>query len=324
MTPVSALILLLLTAVALLLTSLAVAMALGSRKLANFLGMSLLAVLAVAAIAPLLLIIFDVYTRGVPAIVRLGGWNFFTSTPPTPFDERGGVGPQLLGTLYMTFLGALIGFAVGFPLGVFVGEFRRGALAEIARAGVNILVEFPTITIGLFVYTLSTIFASGYLNKMLEAVPSRSWISQFLGPLSPFNAYAGAIALAVVMVPYVALFTASAYASIEQHIREAAYAFSGREYKAVFVVMRKAVSRAVLAAALLGTAKISGETAPLLFTAFGNQYYAPFTQPTGAIPLWIWYAAQTPYDVLVASAYGAAAVLLTIVLILFITARVRA
>jgi phosphate transport system permease protein len=125
------------------------------------------------------------------------------------------------------------------------------------------------------------------------------------------------------MIPYVALITASAYASIEQPLREAAYATGGREFNALFVVLRKAVSRAVLTAALLGTAKIAGETAPLLFTAFGNFYYAPFTGPTAAVPLWIWYAAQTPYEVQIDSAYGAAAVLLTIILTIFIIARIR-
>lgn len=123
-----------------------------------------------------------------------------------------------------------------------------------------------------------------------------NWAKQFIGPLSGFGAYAGALALAIIVIPYVASITASAYASIDQNIREAAYSTSGCECFAVFVVSRKAVSRAVLTAASLGTAKIAGETAPLLFTAFGNYYHAPFTQPTGAIPLWILYAAQTPCD----------------------------
>jgi len=217
---------------------------------------------------------------------------------------------------------------VGFPLGVYIGEMRREKFANVARAGVNVLVEFPTIVVGLFVYAVMSL-AKEDLNLYLLDPLSRSispvggWITQFIGPLDGFNAYAGAAALSIIMIPYVALITASAYASIEQPLREAAYATAGREFNALFVVLRKAVSRAVLTAALLGTAKIAGETAPLLFTAFGNFYYGPFTGPTAAVPLWIWYAAQTPYEVQIASAYGAAAVLLTIILTIFIIARIR-
>jgi phosphate transport system permease protein len=299
------------------------------RQLINWLGLGLFAFLGVAAVVPLFLIIGDVYIKGIDAINRLGGlWVFLTELPPTPFDESGGIGPMLVGTLYMTALGALLGIAVGFPLGVYIGEMRKEKFANVARAGVNVLVEFPTIVVGLFVYAVMSL-AKEDLNRYLlgplsNAIsPLGEWISWFIGPLDGFNAYAGAAALALIMIPYVALITASAYASIEQPLREAAYAIGGREFNALFVVLRKAVSKAVVTAALLGTAKIAGETAPLLFTAFGNFYYARFTGPTGAVPLWVWYAAQTPYEVQIASAYGAAAVLLTIILIIFIVARIR-
>jgi phosphate transport system permease protein len=299
------------------------------RQLINWLGLGLFAFLGVVAVVPLFFIIGDVYIKGIDAINRLGGlWHFLTELPPTPLDESGGIGPMLVGTFYMTALGALLGIAVGFPLGVYIGEMRREKFANIARAGVNVLVEFPTIVIGLFVYAVMSL-AKEDLNRYLlgplsNAIsPLGEWISWFIGPLDGFNAYAGAVALALIMIPYVALITASAYASIEQPLREAAYATAGREFNALFIVLRKAVSRAVVTAALLGTAKIAGETAPLLFTALGNLYYARFTGPTGAVTLWVWYAAQTPHDVQIASAYGAAAVLLTIILIIFIVARIR-
>jgi len=299
------------------------------RMVINWLGLGLFALLGVAAVVPLFFIIGDVYIKGIDAINSLGGLrHFLIELPPTPYDESGGIGPMLVGTLYMTALGALLGIAVGFPLGVYIGEMRKEKFANVARAGVNVLVEFPTIVIGLFVYAVMSL-AKEDLNQYLlgplsNAIsPLGEWITWFIGPLDGFNAYAGAAALALIMIPYVALITASAYASIEQPLREAAYATAGREFNALFVVLRKAVSRAVLTAALLGTAKIAGETAPLLFTALGNLYYAPFTGPTAAVPLWVWYAAQTPYEVQIASAYGAAAVLLTIILIIFIVARIR-
>lgn len=299
------------------------------RMVINWLGLGLFALLGVAAVVPLFFIIGDVYIKGIDAINSLGGLrHFLIELPPTPYDESGGIGPMLVGTLYMTALGALLGIAVGFPLGVYIGEMRKEKFANVARAGINVLVEFPTIVVGLFVYAVMSL-AKEDLNRYLlgplsnALSPLGEWITWFIGPLDGFNAYAGAAALALIMIPYVALITASAYASIEQPLREAAYATAGREFNALFVVLRKAVSRAVLTAALLGTAKIAGETAPLLFTALGNLYYAPFTGPTAAVPLWVWYAAQTPYEVQIASAYGAAAVLLTIILIIFIVARIR-
>ncbi len=298
------------------------------KRLVNILGLALFLALGVLAVAPLFLIIGDVLYRGIPAIIRLGGiLEFLTGLPPDPTSEKGGIGPLLVGTLYMTALGALMGLAIGFPIGVYIGTMRKEFFANIARASVNVLVEFPTITIGLFVYAVFTVVATDVNNVLLGPLSDwlagvlGDWVRQFIGPLAGFNAYAGASALAIVMIPYVALVTASAYASIPDSIREAAYSIGGSEFNSVFIVMRKAVARALLTAALLGTAKIAGETAPLLFTAFGNYYYAPFTEPTGAVPLWIWYAAQTPYDVLITSAYGAAAVLLLIVLALFAIAK---
>ena len=125
------------------------------RMVINWLGLGLFALLGVAAVVPLFLIIGDVYIKGIDAINRLGGlWHFLTELPPTPYDESGGIGPMLVGTLYMTALGALLGIAVGFPLGVYIGEMRREKFANVARAGVNVLVEFPTIVVGLFVYAV--------------------------------------------------------------------------------------------------------------------------------------------------------------------------
>jgi phosphate transport system permease protein len=302
-----------------------------ARKVFNIIGLAVLTALAVLAVAPLFFIIYDVYTKGVPAIFSLGGpWEFLTGIAPTPYDEKGGIGPMLVGTLYMTLLGSILGFIIGFPLGVYIGEMRREFFSKLSRAGVNVLVEFPTITIGLFVYAVMALSVEDLNRYLLEPLSGwltaalGDWVSQFIGPLSGFSAYSGALALSIVMIPYVALITGSAYASIEQPLREAAYSTAGREFNALFIVLRKAVSRVILTAALIGTAKIAGETAPLLFTAFGNYYYAPFTGATAAIPLWIYYAAQSPYDVWITSAYGAAAVLLTIVLVIFIIARVVA
>jgi phosphate transport system permease protein len=297
------------------------------RRVKNWVGIGAIVVLSLFAVAPVLSVVVSIYAAGAAAIANLGGpATFLTAEPPDPFATSGGVGPLLAGTLYMTALGAAAGILVGFPVGIYIGEFKRDKLSHVARGAVNMLVEFPTIAMGLFVYGMFSM-VRGDVNSVLAPL-SRDlssvlggWVTWFVGPLDFYNAYIGAAALAIVMIPYVALFTASAYASIDQPLREAAYSLSGREYKAVFTVLRKVVWRAVLASFLLGTAKIAGETAPLFFTALGNHYYAPFTGPTGAVTLWIYEAAQSSYKVQVDSAYGAAAVLLTVVLALFILAK---
>ncbi|MEL9990548.1 MAG: ABC transporter permease subunit [Thermoproteus sp.] len=292
------------------------------RRVASAMGVAALAALGVLAAVPLLYVIVDIYVKGLPVVLS-GGLKFLFGLPPTPLGDSGGIGPFLVGTLYMTALGALLGFAMGFPIGVYAGFYARERLASASRAFTNVLVEFPTIAVGLFVYMLFSYSVSD-LNKLLAPLAAAPWpLSQFVGQLQVFNAYSGAFALALVMTPYVAAYTASAYASIERELKEAAFSVGGSEANAVLIVLRKAVSRAVLAAALIGTAKIAGETAPLLFTAFGNTFYAPFTGPTGAVSLWIYAAAQQPFQNVRDSAYGAAAVLLTIVLALFILARTR-
>ena len=287
------------------------------RTLADKVGQALIVALAVLGALPVLLVIMDTYARGIPAIARVGLVEFLTGLPPTPLDEVGGIGPALVGTLVMTAIGAAIGIGVGFPLGVYLGTYRHERVAVISQSFTNVFVEFPTIAVGLFVYAVMALTLPA-LNPVLRAV---------LGvEVAQFSGVAGALALAIVMVPYVAIFTASAYASVGRELWEAAHAITGEEAKALFVVLRKAVWRAVLASFLIGTAKIMGETAPLLFTALGNDYYHAslheyVTSPVGAIPLLIYYMAQTNYEVQNEVAYGAAAVLVTLVLAVFALAR---
>ncbi|ABL87438.1 phosphate ABC transporter membrane protein 2, PhoT family [Pyrobaculum islandicum DSM 4184] len=277
------------------------------RRAVNAAGLALFAALGLLSLAPLALVVGDVLYRGLAAMWKLGP-GFLTALPPTPLDESGGVGP------------ALVGFFLGFPLGVYIGEYRWELAARLARVGVNVLVEFPTITIGLFVYSLS-----GLLTPALRALPRPPPpFDLFVGPPSVFNAYAGAAALALIMTPYVALFTASAYASVAAGLREAVYSISGGERKALFVAMRKVLSRVITAAALLGTAKIAGETAPLLFTAGYSNYYGPFTRETASIPVLIYRSALAPYPIYHEVAYAAAALLLLLVLATYALAQLAA
>ena len=276
----------------------------GPRVLKNSLSIAAAVAGVLGGAALVYIFLAQVLYVGTAMAVKHGGLAFLWNIPPTPADETGGIGPALLGTLYMTAIGAFFGFLIGFPAGIYLGEFRRELAAKVARIGVNVLVEFPTITIGLLVYALFSLLG-----------------------MRAFSGYAGALALTIIMIPYVALFTAAAYASIAPAVREAAYAVTGSLYKTLFIVMRKVVARAVLVAFLLGTAKIAGETAPLLFTAFGNDYYTSeifgvdLGEPTGALTLLIYYMAQTPYTVQNEVAWGAAAVLLWIILAVFAVAR---
>jgi len=276
----------------------------GPRAVRNALSMATAAAGIFGGVALVYIVLGQVLYTGTAMAAKHGGLAFLWEAPPAPTSETGGIGPALLGTLYMTAIAAFFGFLLGFPIGVYLGEFRRDLAAKVARIGVNVLVEFPTITIGLLVYALLSLLG-----------------------IRPFSGYAGALALTIIMIPYVSLFTAAAYASMPPAIREAAYAVTGSLYKTLFVVMRKAAARAILTAFLLGTAKIAGETAPLLFTAFGNYDYTSkilgvdLSQPTGAVTLLIYNFAESPFTVQNEVAWGAAAVLLWIILAIFAAAR---
>ncbi|MDW8021433.1 MAG: phosphate ABC transporter permease PstA [Nitrososphaerota archaeon] len=266
------------------------------RVLRERLMLGVITLLATASMIPIIAIIINVYSEGLKYVTP----SFLIEFPPPPIGgEGGGIGPALVGSIILVGLAMMIGGSIGFFTGLYLSEFSHTKLAQYTQLFLQIMVEFPTIIVGLFAYTVLVI------------------------PLARFNALAGAFALSIVIIPYVALNVREAYKSIPFIIKEAAFSLGISYPKAYLRVLLSAARRGVLTALLIGMAKAAGETAPLLFTILGTAfvYFGGLDQPISAIPLLIYNFALSPYERWHQVAWGAAAILLTIILAIFILSR---
>ena len=270
------------------------------RRLKDRLGRALVAVLALAALAPLFHIAFTVAVNGAEAIARSGLLEFLTA-PPRPTDPRhpGGIGPALLGSLLLIAVSAGIGVPLALFTGVFVSEFRRSGLARLVLLLALLLVEFPTILVGLYIYSI------------------------VVKPMHTYSVLAGALALAIVMMPYVAVQVSEALRGVPRDLREAAFSLGVSRAKAVYRILIGVARRGILVGALIGLAKAAGETAPLLFT-LGSAFEAPprgLLSPGGAVPLLIYLYIQQPGEGYRLLAWGASLVLMIIVSAIMASSR---
>jgi phosphate transport system permease protein len=240
----------------------------------------------VVALVPLASVLWLVVSRGVHAL----SFTFFTRLP-VPFGEvGGGIGNAIVGTLYMVALASLIGLPIGVGAGVFLAERGDGRLGQIVRFTSEVLAGVPSIVVGVVAYGLLVV------------------------PMRRFSAIAGAIALAILMVPTLARATEEMVRLVPRTLREASLALGVPAWKtSLFIVLRTALA-GVLNVALLAVARAAGETAPLLFTALNNQYWN-FNpgQPTASLTVQIFNYAISPYEDWHEKAWGAALCLLLLV-----------
>lgn len=269
-----------------------------------------------AALYPLAHLIFEVMARGLPVIAR-SPLDVLLREPPIPgSQEPGGVGPHILGSLVLTGLAALIGIPISLAAALYTVEASSRRLGYITSLTVRIMIEFPTVVIGLSVFGILTMIqqASDYLGLGI--------------PVPRFSALSGSIALALVMIPFVYTQSEDALRMIPQHIREAVYSL-GLSRTRASLVLTSYVRASILAAVMIGIAKILGETAPLLFTAFGSEFYTTkdpefLLKPIGTLTLWIYKAGLSYERSWVDLAWAAAAILVIITLGIFILARIVA
>jgi len=255
---------------------------------------------AIASLTPLVWIMGSVAVNGARAIARAGIEIFF-ETPASPLSEDlGGIGPALLGTLILMVLTTAIGIPIAFFAAVLATEYPYTILAKAVNLVVRTLLEIPTVLVGMFVYSLVVV------------------------PMGRFSAIAGAIALAIVLLPYTYTYIESALSSIPREYREAAFSIGLTRAKALTKVFVGIARKGILAGILIGLAKACGETAPILFTIGGSTriYYAGIDQPIDAIPLLIYRYALTPYENYHALAWAAALILILIYLPIFVIAKV--
>ena len=251
-------------------------------------GAAALAVLPLAAILGMLVM------KGAGSL----DWNFFTKSSVPLGESGGGFAYAIVGTLIIVGLACAIGIPVGVGAGIYLAEFGSGALGWLVRFVADTLNGIPSIVIGIFAWT---------------------WIVR---PTGKFTAFAGGVALACILVPIVARTTEEMVRLVPNSLREAALALGYSRWRTSLQVVVRTAGSGIVTGCLVATARVAGETAPLLFTALGNQFFSTrLFEPMAALPLQVYVYAVGPYDEWHRQAWAGALVLIMMVLILGIAAR---
>ena len=224
-------------------------------------------------------------------------WEVFTQVTPPP-GSQGGLANAIMGSLKMTFFGTLLGTPIGILAGVYLAEFgNRGWLAPATRFINDILLSAPSIVIGLFIYEM------------------------YVVSVGHFSGWAGALALSLLVIPVVVRTTENMLRLVPNSLREAAAALGAPQWKITMHVTLRAAQTGVVTGILLAVARISGETAPLLFTALNNQFWSGMNQPMANLPIVIFQFAMSPYEDWHKLAWAGALLITISVLTLNILAR---
>lgn len=257
--------------------------------------MSGLVLVAVAlAIAPLALIIGDVVVQGAPAL----SLSFLTGLPTPVGVQGGGIANALLGTFVIVGIATLISVPIGVGAGIFFSEWPEARLSAVSSFMNDVLAEFPSIVVGIFVY-------------VVVVLTTRT-----------FSAIAGAIALSIIMIPIIARTTEESLKIVPITLREASMALGISRWKTVIRVVLSTGKSGLATGILLAVARAAGETAPLLLTALGSTYFATtLFQPTAALPLLIYTYGISPFADWHARAWGAALILVLIMLTLNLSVK---
>ncbi|MFL5575450.1 MAG: phosphate ABC transporter permease PstA [Gemmatimonadaceae bacterium] len=264
------------------------------RRVVNRVMIGLTYVAAVLATLPLLLILALLLQKGASSLQL----HFFTNMPKPVGEAGGGMANAILGTLILIATASAFGLPVGIGAGLYLAEQRGSRLANAVRFLSDVLNGLPSIVLGIF-----------------------AW--QFLvRPIGHFSALAGGIALGAMMIPLVTRATEEMIRLVPASLREAALALGYPRWRTSLTVILRTALPGIVTGALVAVARIAGETAPLLFTAFGNQFWSTeLTQPIAALPLQIFTYAISPYDEWHAQAWAGALVLIAIVFVISVVAR---
>jgi phosphate transport system permease protein len=265
------------------------------RRVVNVLVNVAASLAALAGIAILLWISLILALKGLPAF----SLTFFTQLPTPPMVPGGGLINAILGTLLLTVLATLMAVPIGLLAGVCLGEFgHRSKLADLCRFAANVLTGMPSIIVGIFVYGILVV------------------------TLGHFSGFAGAVALAIIMLPVVARTTEDMLRLIPDPLRESALALGAPRWWVTVSIVFRAARSGIITGILLGVARVSGETAPLLFTALNSPYMvSSLFQPTPNLTVTIFIYAMSPYEDWQRLAWGASMLITAAVLALNLLAR---
>ncbi len=263
------------------------------RRLVNQLMLGLLFAGAILAAVPFFFISWYVLQKGLGAL----SVEFFTQTPVGPGQQGGGMANAIVGSSIMLTLASLLGIPWGMAAGIYLSEYGRGKTAQTLRFAVDLLTSVPSIVVGIFIYGVIVIHFG-------------------------FSAYAGGAALAVIMIPIVARSTEEILKLTPQHIREAGLGLGLPRWRVILRIVLPGSRAALLTGVMLALARVAGETAPLLFTALGNQFFShSLSEPTSSLPVQIYNFAKSGYPDMEAMAWGGALVLVLFVFIINLVTR---
>ena len=264
------------------------------RKGVNAVMLSVTAAFTLLAVSTLFLILgYLLYYGG-----RSLDWNFFTKLPLPTGEVGGGMANAIVGSAKIVGVAALIGLPIGFLAGVYLSEFEDKVFGAVVRYVADLLNGIPSIVVGILAWSLVVV------------------------PLKSFSGLAGSVALAIMLIPIVSRQTEQFLREVPNTLREGALALGATKWRMVATVVVPAGSKGILTGMILGIARIAGESAPLLFTAFNNQFWGGgITQPTASLPVMIYFRAISAYDDWHRQAWAAGLVLISMVLAANILAR---
>lgn len=256
---------------------------------------SLTCLAAAIAVVPLLVILAYLLRQGASAL----SLDFFTNMPKPVGEEGGGMANAIVGTLMLLGIASMVGLPVGIGAGLYLAERRGTRLANLVRFLADVLNGLPSIVMGIF-----------------------AW--QFLvRPFGHFSALAGGAAIGAMMIPLVTRTTEEMVRTVPQSLREAALALGYPRWRTSLQIVLRTALGGIVTGVLVAVARVAGETAPLLFTAFGNSFWSTnLQQPIAALPLQIFTYAISPYDDWHRQAWAGALVLIALVLVISLIARV--
>ena len=267
-----------------------------SRQRANLIGLTLSMFAMFLGLAALLWILFVLFSNGFAAL----DITLFTNDTPAPGSEGGGIRNAIVGSLMIVGLSVLISTPLGVLAGIYLTEYGdTSKTAEFTRNVTDVMLSAPSIVLGLFVYAIA------------------------VAPVGHFSGYAGSLALSLIAIPVVMRTTENMLRLVPGSLREAAFALGAPRWKVSLMVTLRAAKSGVITGVLLAIARISGETAPLLFTALNNQFFSTNMEaPMANLPVVIFQFAMSPYQNWIQLAWGAALLITLTVLLLNILARV--
>ena len=264
------------------------------RRATSIIMTSFVGILAFLSVLALILILGHLVYKGASSI----DWNFFVKNPVSPGQPGGGIANAIVGTAIVVALAGLIGLPVGIGAGLYLAEYGNGQLGWIVRFLADVLNGTPSIVIGIFAWT---------------------WMVK---PMGHFSALAGGAALAALMLPMITRTTEEMVRLVPHSLREAALALGYARWRTSLRIVARSALAGIVTGCLVGIARIAGETAPLLFTALGNQNFSTAVlQPMQTLSLQIFVYATGPFDEWHRLAWGAALVLMGLVLAFGLAAR---